>query len=200
MVLKNLGANNLDKRLTEMMSTLSRTVVKKEQLKLQNELAERKILVDQMGFSNYLRHLEHRGNVDGMKKDSAQNIFDRAENLIVELNLPVNAEDAAGSLIAIMNQLDFVRRLTKEKHHYQNLYYLEQNYRQITIIDTVEKLSAPLRDMKRAILKLSNVSEKGVLNHRCYQTQKLSQSITGYEGWIYGMQLVGIKRCLQRVR
>ena len=163
MALKNLGARELDRKLGNMTGELSRTVVASDKIKLQRELAEREKLVEKLGFAEYLNYLERKGTVDGMRKNPQKGIFDRAKDSIVELELPERVENGCASIIGILDQLEFVKRLTKEKKDFQNCYYLEHNYREIAKMDEVEKISGPLKIMKNAILRVSNISDKGVL-------------------------------------
>ncbi|MCR5404094.1 MAG: hypothetical protein K6E91_09820 [Butyrivibrio sp.] len=160
---RNIGAKELDNKLNNMMGAMRSSVVKDEQLKLQKELADREQQIDKMGFSEYLNYLENKGSLDGMKKSVDKSLFNRAINSIVALTLPDNVENGADSLISILNQLEFVSNLSQEKIDHQNYYNLEHDYRQIAIMEKVVTLSGPLKTMKRTILEIVNVSDKGKL-------------------------------------
>ena len=178
LALKNFGAREMDRRLNRLEGNFSKSVVKKELIDLQRDIAERKMLLKKMEFSQYLDHLERKGSIDGMKPGKAKGVFDRAKLGIDRLKLHKRAEDGADSVIGILNQLEFVNTLTKQKQNYQNTFYLENDYCDIYIMEKVEKLSGPLRTMKNAILSMVNISEDGQLKtDKKTKSQKNDQKI-----------------------
>ena len=194
MALKNLNARELDSELNKMIGTLNRTVVKKEQIELQRKLEEREELVNKMGFSQYLNHLEQEGNLDGMNKGAAKGAFDRAKFSINRLELPEQVENGTGSVIGILNQLEFVNDLSKQKKEYQNTFYLENNYRAIYVMEEVEKLSGPLTRMKDAILSMANITKEGDL-----ATKKISKKEQDEHQKIYSDALAEYQEVIGRV-
>ena len=160
--LKYFGAKELDNKLEKLIGDINHVVVEKEQLKLQNELAEREKLVEKMGFSEYLRHLENKGNVDGMNTEKANTIFDKALKKVVSLDIPQQVDKGCSSVVAVLNQIQFVERFTKEKDAFQKSFYMDHDYKEVAIMEQVEKIVAPLNIIKTTLLDIANISEKGV--------------------------------------
>ncbi len=192
--LKKFGADIMDAELDKIVGSLNRTVVKNEQIELQRQLDEREKLVGKMGFSQYLDHLERKGSLDGMKPGGARSTFDRAKFSIDKLGLPERVENGAGHVIGILNQLELVSELSKQKAEYKNTFYLENNYRGIFIMEEVEKLSGPLSRMKNAILGMSNISEDGSLG-----TQKVTKDKQAEYQKIYSDALAEYQQVMGRV-
>lgn len=163
LALKTKGTEILNRYLDSMAGTLQTNVVSTDNIRLSKDLLSHKEKLEGLSISQYLDRLEHEGNVDGFDKPKAKGLFERGKSSITLLNLPESVENSYGKIGAILNQLDFVNDLTREKNDHKGFYYMEQDFRDIAILDEVEKLSAPLKDLKEVILSHGGISEDGTL-------------------------------------
>ncbi len=164
-VLTDYGVRELDDRLDALCSKLSTTVFTEEQLRIQKELSERQDEIEKNGLSGHLNKMSEKGQLDGIRDNgSNKGILFRGRHSVKELNLPERVEDAVGSVSGVLDQLDFLEAFSKEKINSRNSYLMEHNYRDIAVMERVESLSGPLKEMKEAILGVINVSDKGVLS------------------------------------
>ncbi len=161
--LTDFGVKKLDQSLEELCGSMQASVVSEEQLKLQETLAERDEDIEKNGFAKHLNNLEEQGDLEAFYEKVNKGVFNRARYGIKMLKLPQKVDKAFDSVPNILDQLQFIKSLTKEKLSHKNYYYLEHNYRDIAVMDQVESLGAPLKAMKEAILSIANVNSRGFL-------------------------------------
>ena len=180
-VLTEYGTKQLDEKLEALCGRLSTQVVTEEQLKLQKELAEREDEIEKKGFSNRLSKLEKQGKHEAFDAGASGSIFTRARNSVKAIELPDRVEKAFSSVSNILDQLQFVESLTLEKSMSKNSYYLDHNYRDIAVMDQVENLGAPLKDMKDAILSIANMTKGGMMKSRQITGDDLKEAQAKYQ-------------------
>lgn len=196
-VLTDYGVKELNDRLDALCSKLSTTVFTEEQLKIQKELSERQDEIEKNGLSGHLNKMSEKGKLDGLRDNgSNKSIIFRARNSVKELNLPERVEDAVKSVSGILDQLDFLEAFSKEKINSRNSYLMEHNYRDIAVMEKVESLSGPLKEMKEAILSVIRVSDKGLLSSAKVSGAALKEAQKKYadacEAYREGMRQVGL--------
>ena len=174
--LTEYGVKTLDDKLDALCGNLSTTVVMGEELKeqlkvgrnvqlrVQKELRERWEEIEKNGLSGRLRNMSAKGQLRGMDDNgSNKSLFFRARYSMKKLELPERVEGAVNSISAILDQLDFLEAFAKEKVQSSNYYLLEHNYRDIAVMEKVESLSGPLKEMKEAVLAILSVNDQGVM-------------------------------------
>lgn len=160
--IKATGTDIMNKYLDKMSGTLSANIVDNKSLNLSKDLLAHKEKLENLTISQYIDQLESKGEVDGFDKTEKEGVFERGKK-IARLKLPESVEESYGKIGAILTQLDFVNALTYQKNDHQGFYNLEQNFRDIGLLDEVCKLGTPLKKLKEIILAHGGISEDGSL-------------------------------------
>ena len=160
--LKATGTDIMNRYLDGMSGTLSANIVDNKSLGLSKDLLAHKEKLENLTISEYIDQLESKGEMDGFDKTEEKGVFERGKK-IARLKLPESVEESYGKIGAILTQLDFVNTLTDQKNDHQGFYNLDQNFRDIGLLDEVCKLGTPLKKLKEIILAHGGISEDGSL-------------------------------------
>lgn len=195
--LTDYGVKALDERLDALCGRMSTGVVTEEQLNVQKELAEREDEIEKRGLSAHLDNMSAKKQLDGIRDNgSNKSILFRARHSVKELHLPERVEDAVGSVSRILDQLAFLEAFSKEKINSRNSYLMEHNYRDIAVMEQVESLSGPLKEIKEAVLSIVRVSDKGLMRSGRVSGAAFQEAQRKYaeacENYREGMRQVGL--------
>ena len=179
--LTNYGVEKLNDSLEKLCRYLQTDIVTDEQLGIREQLADRDEEIERYGLSNHLKNIDKNQKNSHLSQNEEKTLFDRARNGITQLELPDKVEQAAGSITSILDQLQFVEGLIADKIDHKNFYYLEHNYRDIAVVDQVAGLSAPLIELKKAVLSVCNINSKGFMKTSKVSAAKRKEAQLKYE-------------------
>ncbi|WP_024865592.1 C2 family cysteine protease [Butyrivibrio sp. FCS014] len=179
--LTEYGVNELNKNLEKLCGNLQTSIVTDEQLKVQDKLIERDEEIRQYGLSKHLDKVDKNKPIGEQLGKNEKTLFHRARKGIRPLELPDKVEQAGSSVTSILDQLQFIESFTADKIDHKNFYYLEHNYRDIAVVDQVVSLSAPLIELKKAVLSVCNITADGFMKTSKITAAKRKEAQLKYE-------------------
>ncbi len=152
-----------DQELKKVVDGMQLNGVSEKQLEFQRFLSDRKKAIEKEGLGRFL-YLQDRFGVQEEEKDRlSSDTLIRARESMKALTLQEDVENATDLLPQILNQLDEIDLISKEKLQSPQHYHLEHNAREIAIMEELQKAGDTLRKIKNTLFASLNANEKGEL-------------------------------------
>lgn len=152
-----------DQELKKVVDGMQLNGVSEKQLEFQRFLSDRKKAIEKEGLGRFL-YLQDRFGAQEEEKDRlSSDTLIRARESMKALTLQADVENATDLLPQILNQLDEIDLISKEKLQSPQHYHLEHNAREIAIMEELQKAGDTLRKIKNTLFASLNANEKGEL-------------------------------------